>query len=137
LALEFVKRQTSTKIYHRELYEQFQQLLSFKEPQQIRHRGREMGLPVSAYWMIAILEIPNPLIRMHYLDIEIQHITAKINKELNSSENLICGFYNKIILLHPLFNQNDVKTVHQKLNTIKNDGKHFESPIFRGGLSTA
>ncbi|WP_029270547.1 helix-turn-helix domain-containing protein [Virgibacillus alimentarius] len=137
LALEFVKRQTSTKIYHRELYEQFKQLLSFKEPQQIRHRGREMGLPISAYWMIAILEIPNPLIRMHYLDIEIQHITAKINKELNSSENLICGFYNKIILLHPLFNQNDVKTVHRKLNTIKNDGKHFESPIFRGGLSTA
>src|SRR5699024_758816 len=116
-------RQTATKIYHRRIYEQFHELLAFKDSTELIQQGKEIGLPTSAYWMIAILEIPKFAIDLQYLDIEIHQIVARLNREFDQTEKLIYGFYNKIIVLISLSEANHVHDVEGKLHVIRTEGK--------------
>lgn len=135
LALELVKQQADTKIYHRRIYEQFHELLAYKNPTELIQQGRVMGLSTEAYWMVAILEIPRFAIDLAYVDIEIHLLVARIKNILGPKEKPLYGFYNKIFLLISLSKADKVHDIHEKLQLIRKERRWGESPLFRAGLS--
>ncbi|WP_339228998.1 helix-turn-helix domain-containing protein [Oceanobacillus sp. FSL K6-2867] len=136
LALELVNRQTATKIYHRSVYEQFRKLLACEDRNRLIQYGKEMNLDINGYWMVAVLEIPKERVDLQYLDIHVHQLASRINSEIGDREKLVYGFYNKISLLVPLSNREEVNEIKAKLKTVRIQQNDKGSAIFRGGLSS-
>ncbi|MGO4886618.1 helix-turn-helix domain-containing protein [Anaerobacillus sp. MEB173] len=135
LALELVKKQTITEIYYKKRHEQFQNLLSYKDNEQLIQQANEIGIDISSYCFIAIFEIPG-YSDLQLLEIEIHQLVSKIKNELMVSDKLIYGFHNKIILLVSSLEIEDLNHIQIKIQTIRKEYKNSNNALFRGGISS-
>ncbi|WP_087974773.1 helix-turn-helix domain-containing protein [Oceanobacillus rekensis] len=135
LALELVNRQTTTKIYHRRVYEQFYKLLACDEKDQLIQYGKELNLDINGYWVVAVLEISKEKIDFQYLDIYVHQLASRISRELGDQVKLVYGFYNKINLLLSPSNTEEVYELKAHLNQIRIQEENKDAALFRGGIS--
>lgn len=135
LALELVNRQTSTKIYHRRVYEQFRELLHSDEEQLIEY-GKELNLNIHGDWAVGVLEILKDKNDFRYLDIYVHQLASRLKKEFGDKVKLVYGLYNKINLLFSLSSAEEIYEVKTKLNQIRVQEKSRDTAVFRGGVST-
>ncbi|WP_059104394.1 helix-turn-helix domain-containing protein [Shouchella shacheensis] len=136
LALEMVNRQTATKIYHRRIYEQFQELLASDDRNVLLKRGRELHLDTAGFWIIVVLEIPQSMVDLQYLDIQVHRLATRISKALGDRDQLVYGFYNKINMLLSLSHVEEVQAIKEKLVGISSEEESRDGVLFRGGLSS-
>ncbi|WP_067729949.1 helix-turn-helix domain-containing protein [Oceanobacillus damuensis] len=136
LALELVNRQTTTKIYHRRVYEQFNKLLTCDEKDQVLEYGKELNLDIYGYWVVAVLEISKERTDFQYLDIYVHQLASRLRRELGDQVKLVYGFYNKINLLLSPSNREEVYQLKAHLNQIRVQEENKDGTIFRGGISS-
>ncbi|MDQ0256396.1 sugar diacid utilization regulator [Evansella vedderi] len=135
LALELVKKQTIAEIFYKKSHEQFQSLLNYKDEEHLIQQANEIGITISSYCFIAILEIP-VYSDLQLLEVEIHQLVSKIKSELMISDKLIYGFHNKVILLLSSIELDDLNQIQTKIHSIRKEYKKNNNTLFRGGISS-
>ena len=135
LALELIKKQTFTEYFYKRAQEQFQELLSHRDEEQLNRLGNEMGLDIKLNWCITIIEIPS-YNDWQQLEIEIHQLVLKIKKELKSRKMMIFGVQNRIVILFSIKDSKHFEAIQKQFEMIRKEWVSREDPPFLGGTSS-
>ncbi|MCM3080637.1 helix-turn-helix domain-containing protein [Brevibacillus invocatus] len=98
LALELVKKQTLTEIYYKRTHEYFNRLLQNQDPEYLKLIGQELGIKLSGFLVVSILEITR-YEDLQKLEAIVHKLITNIKKLIETKDKLIFGFHNKIMML--------------------------------------
>ncbi|UTR08766.1 helix-turn-helix domain-containing protein [Evansella sp. LMS18] len=134
LTLELINKQSLTEIFYKKNHEQFQNLLDYKDNENLILQANELGINPAAHCFIGVFEVP-VYTDLQQLEIEIHQLVSKIKKELMLSESLIYGFHNKVILLVSSIRPEDLTQSQTTIRYIRQEYQTMDNSLFRGGFS--
>lgn len=134
VALALIKEQTVTEYFYKKTHEHFQELLEYQDYEHLLKLGKKIGLNISAYWFIAIFEMPKST-DLKLLEMDIHQLILKMKNVLHTTEKMIFGFNNSAIVLVSLTEPNAFHQIQKKFQAIKNEWENSGSSFFRGGIS--
>jgi sugar diacid utilization regulator len=133
LALETLKKLSLTDMYHKKTHEYFNQLLQNHDRKLLLSKGSELGLDFSSFLCVAMFEITGNF-ELYQIEVNIQRLFLKINKELTTVDRLVYGLHNQVTLLITVPEVSAIQKISTVLESIIKEWNFKETYTLRAGI---
>jgi sugar diacid utilization regulator len=133
LALETLKKLSLTDVYYKKTHEYFNQLLQNHDRKSLLSKGSELGLDFSSFLCVAMFEITGNF-ELYQIEVNIQRLVLKINRELSTVNRLVYGLHNQVTLLITIPEVSAIHKISTVLETILKEWNFMGTYSLRAGV---
>ncbi|MGE7607899.1 helix-turn-helix domain-containing protein [Peribacillus frigoritolerans] len=134
VALKMVNTYSMTDMYYKQCYEFFNELLQYREPNQLASKARDFGLSPDKPLFVIALQLSGKAQVVKKRETHQRMLIAALHKELGSLEYLLFGFHDKVTIIMNASTESLQQVLIEKLNKVVTLWTNKDAPILRGGI---
>ncbi|MEE3954290.1 helix-turn-helix domain-containing protein [Peribacillus frigoritolerans] len=134
VALKMVNTYSMTDMYYKQCYEFFNELLQYREPNQLASKLRDFGLSPDKPLFVTVLQLNGKPKVVKKRETHQRMLIAALHKELESLEYLLFGFHDKVTIIMNANTESLQEVLIQKLNKVVTLWTNKDAPTLRGGI---
>jgi sugar diacid utilization regulator len=134
IALELSKAQSTLDIFFKRTAQNFFELINPKSTLDLTKKCGELGMDLSANYAVVVFALPkgNNDLQAPF----VYRLISNIRSELASTQKIVFGFQEKIVVLLSIKSENGMHQVNQKINAIIAQAHINENPSLCAGMGS-
>lgn len=134
VALKMVNTYSMTDMYYEKIYEFFNELLRYREPNFLAEQSKKYGLSPKKPFFVAILQIKGNDSDKLKRETHMRQLIASLNKALKQSEHLLFSIQDKVTIIIHAENEANRENIIKKIKISSNLWKKNHTTVLRGGI---
>lgn len=134
VALKMVNAYSITDLYYEKIYEFYNELLLYRDPNRLKDHSKEYGLSPEKPFFVVILQIKDRGDDIQKRETHLRQLIASLNKALTQYDHLLFGFQDKVTIIIHAGNEASRETIIKKIKTGGNLWNNDRSTVLRGGM---